>query len=520
MATAKGRVGLPSKTTNKKTSTSKKVSGDITKNPLVFDTPAYQQQFGGQTGTGLTKAVSAYRKENPELVSQATDFSNYLKDIGTIGIKEAQQKYPQIQLPPPPTQPNVPPVSVTNVGFGADATTGMFPVVTPTATPEAQQTPTLAEQLKQYGFPEQPESQLDVFTKAQRRFDIAEKEQAVNDLQSQLNMLVARSNAQQLSLEGQGRGQTTQFLGGEQARIQRESAIAALPLQAQLSAAQGNLETATKLMEQYVTLATADATNRYNYKMKLFETVYSIASDAQKERIAEKKTKADQDFQREMEQIRFNNDLILKKTPTYQESLSGTVGGLSSISQSVIDNPSLFFTFTPTKRAEIISELQSNGYDTSGLQNTKLSTSQEEDLSSMDTVSSLVDKTLLYKQGEELPGIGYGLGTIKGIASQLGFGEEDARTVRATIGNIKGTIAKLRGGTSFTPNEEKLLNSYTPSLNDSSAVAINKLANLKDFIASKKESLLNIKKLNPSLGQITKNDGVVAPEDLRAKYNY
>jgi hypothetical protein len=88
-------------------------------------------------------------------------------------------------------------------------------------------------------------------------------------------------------------------------------------------------------------------------------------------------------------------------------------------------------------------------------------------------------------------------------------------SVRALIGNIKGTIAKLRGGTSFTPNEEKLLNTYTPSINDSPTVAINKLNLLKDFIAQKNKDILSM-----SQSQGTTQNMTINNEDLRTKYNY
>ena len=66
----------------------------------------------------------------------------------------------------------------------------------------------------------------------------------VNNTTAQINEIQKAAQAANLSLEGTGRGQTTTFLGGEQARINREAAIRVLPLQAQLDAAQGNLQSA------------------------------------------------------------------------------------------------------------------------------------------------------------------------------------------------------------------------------------------------------------------------------------
>lgn len=233
---------------------------------------------------------------------------------------------------------------------------------------------------------------------------------------------------------------------------------------------------------------------------------------------------AQQAYQEKQNEIDFNRE---KELIAYKERVTGKSGGgtgtLSSLAQSVIDNPSLFYNFTPTQKAQIIGELQSGGYDISNLQNVKLSTSQQEDIASMTTVKSLIDDVLGNQKNGVLPGIGYKLGTLKGIGAQLGFGTEDEKSVRANIGNIRGTIAKLRGGTSFTTNEEKLLNTYTPNIDDSSNVAISKLSQLKSFIDKKNRDLIGSVKINPSKGQITKQgeiEVITRPEDLRAKYNY
>jgi len=119
-----------------------------------------------------------------------------------------------------------------------------------------------------------------------------------------------------------------------------------------------------------------------------------------------------------------------------------------------------------------------------------------------------------YKDGQ-LEGVGaFGIGTLKSFLAQAGLSSEEAMSVRSLIGSVKGTIAKLRGGTSFTANEEKLLNSYVPTINDNPAVIMNKIALLKDFINSKEQNLraFSVERILPN--QKTNQ------EDLRKKYNY
>ena len=53
------------------------------------------------------------------------------------------------------------------------------------------------------------------------------------------------------------------------------------------------------------------------------------------------------------------------------------------------------------------------------------------------------------------------------------------------LAQIKATIAKARAGTSFTPNEEKLLNKYSPSEGDSEQVLRTKLNGLRALFKTK-----------------------------------
>ena len=56
--------------------------------------------------------------------------------------------------------------------------------------------------------------------------------------------------------------------------------------------------------------------------------------------------------------------------------------------------------------------------------------------------------------------------------------------LRAFIGNLQATIAKERGGTSFTANEQALLEQYSPTINDSPQVIQSKLEALKQYFSS------------------------------------
>lgn len=93
----------------------------------------------------------------------------------------------------------------------------------------------------------------------------------------------------------------------------------------------------------------------------------------------------------------------------------------------------------------------------------------------------------LFNQKGDLPGVGaLGTGTaasfLYGLNPKLGGGDK-GEEARIAIGQIQSTLAKLRGGTSFTPNEERLLKTYTPNIGDSPSRIRQKLSGLKTYIS-------------------------------------
>ena len=130
---------------------------------------------------------------------------------------------------------------------------------------------------QQKAFDEAPTSQS-LFEKAQRETGVIQKQNTVNQLTGQINAITASSNAEQLKLQAQGRGQTTGFIGGEQARISREAAIQSLPISALLAAAQGDLNTAQENVTRLFSIFSKDAENRTNFYNRQAESIYADSS--------------------------------------------------------------------------------------------------------------------------------------------------------------------------------------------------------------------------------------------------
>lgn len=156
------------------------------------------------------------------------------------------------------------------------------------------------------------------------------KEQLVQSLQNQINTITSTRDAQQIGLEGQGRGQTTAFLGGEQARIGREAAIQALPLQAQLSAAQGDLESARAHVDRLYAAKAQDAQANYQYQASKIQAVYGFLT-AQEAKIADqKKMEQTRAWQVEDRNITMANNLANTAFETGQSTLAGRIMALDT----------------------------------------------------------------------------------------------------------------------------------------------------------------------------------------------
>jgi len=151
-----------------------------------------------------------------------------------------------------------------------------------TLSPEDKQKNMLQEYADSLGTP--PSSEV-AYKAALKESDFLAKQQRADSLSAQLNGIVANSQAQQLALEGQGRGQTASFVGGEQARIAREAAITSLPIAAQLSAAQNDVARAQSQLDTLFKIKSEDARNQYEYRKDIVGKMYEIATTAEKRRL-------------------------------------------------------------------------------------------------------------------------------------------------------------------------------------------------------------------------------------------
>lgn len=208
------------------------------------------------------------------------------------------------------------------------------------------------------GSQEAPPSTADIYAQESAAAGIRQKQQAVNDYTSQLGAIVAKSQADQLRVEGQGRGIPSVIIGGQQAQIAKEAAIQALPIAAQLAAAQGNLELAQSHLDTIFKIRSDDATNQYTYKNNIIKSVYDFATAAQKRKLDALDQEAQNNFTLSRDAISHQNDLSKAAMANGQPDLAAKIAALDTNSpmyQSDLAKLQSQFNVTKTDELQFVS---------------------------------------------------------------------------------------------------------------------------------------------------------------------
>jgi hypothetical protein len=352
-----------------------------------------------------------------------------------------------------------------------------------------------------FGSDNQPSSE-DLLAQTRQGLGITEKEQKVNDLTAQLNQIVAESQAGQLQQEG--RLASMGAISGAQRDIERQTAIRALPIQAQLSAAQGNLQTAQSNLETLFKLKSEDAERKYNRESEIREFVYQYATDKEKKELDAQEKEADRKFEKDLAD--YKNELAMKSAE-FEASLKGTGGptGISSLTQAVIENPNLFSSLTSTDKSTVVSQLQSSGYDTTNLGTKPLSdtavakvTDTQKAISDLESLTTAIDENLQY------------IGPITGLSRLNPWSK--ANRLQADINRVKQTVGKaLEGGVLRKEDEEKY-KKILPTMNDTEDTVRYKLAQIKASIAADLERYTSLQQSSGrsmDVGSALKKKGAV-----------
>jgi len=153
----------------------------------------------------------------------------------------------------------------------------------------------------------QKESVFDDKEVKRQQKEVQQRKQELNNYTAQLNNVVAKQNADLLNLRGIGskEGVTETVYGGQAATINREAAIKALPIQAQIAAAQGNVELAQDYLSELITVKRDQIDADYSYNKMKFDAISGFLTSEEKIRL-DKITKNED---RAYEQAQKNLDL-------------------------------------------------------------------------------------------------------------------------------------------------------------------------------------------------------------------
>lgn len=284
---------------------------------------------GGFTKSGLSQATSSLKSIN----RKASGISRNI-------TSDALQSREPLNLPEAPEAEDLSPLTnginstlASAMGGFYDPQKGFVPPTTTEATTQTQ--PNSATELFNTYLQSNEQAKADMpsqeaMTREMQK-ELKPKEDLVNSLQNQITQITNTRDAKQLSLEGQGRGITDVIIGGQQAKIGREAAIQALPLQSQLAAAQGDLESARSYLGQLYTARTQDAQNEYNYRTALNASVYGFLNAQEQRQIDAKNKELDRSYSEQQNNIAFQRQLGLQALEFGQNSL---ISGISSVDPS------------------------------------------------------------------------------------------------------------------------------------------------------------------------------------------
>lgn len=344
-------------------------------------------------------------------------------------------------------------------------------------------------------------SSTDAYLKAQKQTQILKKQKLVNDLTGQLNSVVNKGQANQLSLIGQGRGIPEAIIGGQQAQIGRETAIAALPIQAQLSAAQGDLEMANDNLETLFKIYSDDATNEYNRKREQIKMVYDYATEVEK-RALERADKLEERAYQEKQDTHDEQKMYAKMAfETGQSSLGARIAKLDYNSSTFRDDlASLSSKIVDTKRSLEIQKLQQDLANSGTTINPKvLTTTQFKNAQAAQNLKLTLQKAISavekYGNREVISGEGKGiLDSLKvQLRSEISTALEQGVVVpgeAAAFDSIAGQINK----SFFIRNKKTLASLKSLSSSMDGRLALQKAALTNTYRISPEEidTLLNI----------------------------
>ncbi len=301
--------------------------------------------LGGNRGGGASPYSSTLPTGSPSLLSASFDISPRMAadsltsgaSLPSVGVGDGgAATSPTNALPGTPGYANPGPA---NLAGTASALTGMYALNPATGLLEPVTEETLAKERETTAkdiarrIP-QKENILQDEEVQRQQAEVDQRKQEVAGYTASLNAIVAKQNADLLHLQdvGSKEGVTEAVYGGQQAEINREAAIKALPIQAQIAAAQGNLQLAQEHLTDLVKIKTEAVDNAYTYKKAQFDWATQYATGEDKLKLERLNKANDRAYASQKDNIDFAQSLANKAFETGQS-------GIAIQLMSLIKNP-------------------------------------------------------------------------------------------------------------------------------------------------------------------------------------
>lgn len=267
-----------------------------------------------------------------------------------------------VSVPDRTTVTGAPDVSAIHASLGLDASGKSLVQTNDSKATADVGAPTVDELLAyQLGNAPKPQSQADIYNSLPEKAQMEQAQRDVNNYTNQLNAITANRDARLLATRevGANNGVTEGVYSQQQTSINRVAAIEALPVAAQVAAAQGNLQLAQQHLDTQFKLRVADAQAEYDYKSKVYDSVVGYLTKAEQRVYDEKKNAISNAFETEKinlvtirelqkEAIAAGNLSLLTsvsaldpKDPNFNRQYSNLASGLITPSEASTGNANL-----------------------------------------------------------------------------------------------------------------------------------------------------------------------------------
>lgn len=296
----------------------------------MADTLITVPKFNSQTGEG---SLSYYANKFGTTVDALAQYNN-IKNPNLIQVGSTL-KIPTTQAPPATTTNPPTPLTWNTTGSPVMTADSMTKTVSPVSippaptytppmvTPIANTTSDVPQFLKDYLSATPPTNPINDYNNLYNQSGIDTKQQAVNESTNRINALnaelqgiTAAQTAKELKLKEEGI--SSGAIKGRSLDLERQNAIASLPIQAQILAEQATLTGNTALLQQAqdklnqtFKIQTDYNAQLFNYNQSLRDAVYQYATKQQQQQL---------DAQKQADQNAFT---LLQNNLNYAQQLAG-----------------------------------------------------------------------------------------------------------------------------------------------------------------------------------------------------